>query len=160
GGTVTILDTAGGVDSLDPGYWYYLTDYEELGQTTQRWLYGWEPKDTDPRPDLATALPKGSNGDKTYTIHIKPGIKYSAPLQNQTVKTADIKYGMERCLMPKIGNGYANSYYIDIKGATAFKNGKADEVSGIQTPNDTTLVINTTQPVGVLANGNALGLPC
>ena len=31
GGEVTILDTAGGVDSLDPGYWYYQTDYTELG---------------------------------------------------------------------------------------------------------------------------------
>ena len=27
GGEVTILEAAGGVDSLDPGYWYYQTDY-------------------------------------------------------------------------------------------------------------------------------------
>jgi hypothetical protein len=28
GGTVTILDSAGSIDSLDSGYWYYQTDYE------------------------------------------------------------------------------------------------------------------------------------
>ena len=33
GGTLNVLDTAGGVDSLDPGYWYYQTDYQELGNT-------------------------------------------------------------------------------------------------------------------------------
>ena len=63
GGTVTILDTAGGVDSLDPGYWYYQTDTEELQQTTQRQLYGWKPDDKTPRPDIAEALPKVSNGE-------------------------------------------------------------------------------------------------
>ena len=30
GGTAQILLTAGGVDSLDPGYWYYKEDYAEL----------------------------------------------------------------------------------------------------------------------------------
>src|SRR4051812_31662161 len=55
GGAVTILDAAGGVDSLDPGYWYYQTDYEELGQTTQRQLYGWPADATTPAPDIAEA---------------------------------------------------------------------------------------------------------
>ena len=27
GGTLNVLDTAGGIDSLDPGYWYYQSDY-------------------------------------------------------------------------------------------------------------------------------------
>jgi hypothetical protein len=58
GGTITILDSAGSVDSLDPGYWYYQTDYEELGQTTQRWLYGWKPNDTAPTPDIAQGMPQ------------------------------------------------------------------------------------------------------
>ena len=103
GGTVTILDTAGGVDSLDPGFWYYQTDYAELGQTTQRWLYGWKPDDTKPTPDLATGLPALSDGGKTITVKIKPGIRYSPPLQARTVKTADIKYALERCIKPPVG---------------------------------------------------------
>ncbi len=160
GGTLKVLDTAGGVDSLDPGYWYYQTDYQELGDTTQRWLYGWKPRETKPTPDLAEALPEVSNGDRTYTVKIKPGIKYSPPLQNRTVKAADVKYALERCFLPQVGNGYANVYYGDIEGVKAYQDGKAKDISGIETPDDTTLVINTTKPVGVLATGGALGMPC
>ena len=68
GGTLNVLDTAGGVDSLDPGYWYYQTDYQELGNTVQRQLYGWKPAETKPTPDLAEALPEVSNGGKTVTV--------------------------------------------------------------------------------------------
>jgi peptide/nickel transport system substrate-binding protein len=160
GGTVTILDTAGSVDSLDPGYWYYQSDTEELAQTTTRALYGYKPNDTTPTADLAQDLPKVSNGGKTLTIKIKSGIKYSAPLQSRAVKSGDIKYAIERCFLPQVGNGYVNSYYSDIVGVDAFKSNKAKEISGIQTPDDTTLVIKTSKPAGVLTSGGALAEPC
>jgi peptide/nickel transport system substrate-binding protein len=160
GGTVTILDSAGSVDSIDPGYWYYQTDYEELGQTTQRWLYSWKPASNVPTPDIATGLPAVSDGGKTVTIKIKSGIKYSAPLADQTVKAADIKYAMERCFLPQVGNGYSGAYYSDIVGSKEYAAGKASEISGIQAPDDTTLVLKLDKPVGVLADANALGLPC
>ncbi len=160
GGTLKVLDTAGSIDSLDPGYWYYQSDYQEVGFTTQRWLYGWKPSETKPTPDIAQALPKQSNGGKTVTVKIKSGIKYSAPLQSRTVKAADIKYALERCFLPQVGNGYANLYYSDIKGVAAFKSGKAKEISGIQAPDAQTLVINTDKPAGVLTGGGALGMPC
>jgi peptide/nickel transport system substrate-binding protein len=160
GGTVTVLDVGGGVDSLDPGYWYYQGDYSDLMQPTQRQLYGWPDNATEPVPDLATALPTVSDGGKTLTIHIKSGIKYSPPLQNRTVAAADIKYALERCLTPKIGNGYAGAYFTPIVGAPAMLAGKATTAPGIQAPNATTLVLRLTQPEGVLATGQALALPC
>jgi peptide/nickel transport system substrate-binding protein len=160
GGTLTILETAGGVDSLDPGYWYYQSDFENLAQTTQRWLYSWKPDSDQPTPDLATALPKVSNGGKTITVKIRSGIHYSVPLQSRTVKAADIKYAMERCFLPQVGNGYANSYYGAIDGVSDYTGGKASQISGIQTPNDTTLVIKTTKPQNVLTTGASLGMPC
>jgi peptide/nickel transport system substrate-binding protein len=160
GGTLKVLDTAGGIDSLDPGYWYYQSDYQEVVNTTQRQLYGWKPTETKPTPDLATALPKVSNGGKTITIKIKSGIKYSPPLQSRTVKAADVKYAIERCFLPQVGNGYVNLYYLDIAGVDAFKSGKAKEISGITAPDDQTLVIKTTKPAGVLTSGGALGMPC
>jgi peptide/nickel transport system substrate-binding protein len=160
GGEVTILDAAGGVDSLDPGYWYYQTDYSDLAQTTQRQLYGWPPEATDPVPDLAQDKPVVSNGGKTITIKIKSGIKYAPPHQTRIVKSADFKYALERCFLPQVGNGYANAYYSDISGLKAFTSGKAKEITGIQTPDDSTLVINTDKPAGVLTTGNSLALPC
>jgi len=160
GGTAIVLESAGGVDSLDPGYWYYQTDYEDLDQTTQRSLYGFGPSDTGPRPDLATGMPVLSDGGKTLTIHIRPNIHYSAPLSSQTVTTADIKYAMERCALASVGNGYAFTYFPKIVGYPQAPVSKLPSVTGIQTPNATTLVIKTSEPVGVLTTANALGLPC
>ena len=160
GGTVTVLDVGGGIDSLDPGYWYYETDYTEIAQPTQMWLYGWKPNDTSPSPEIATGMPVVTNGGKTITIKIKPGIKYSPPLQNRTVKAADIKYAITRCGFPSVGNGYFGVYYSEIKGAADVLAGKSKDLPGVATPNDTTLVINTDKPVGVLADAQALALPC
>jgi peptide/nickel transport system substrate-binding protein len=160
GGTLKVLDTAGGIDSLDPGYWYYQSDYQEVGNTTQRQLYGWKPDSTTPTPDLAEDMPAVSNGGKTLTIKIKPGIKYSAPLQTRTVSSKDFKYSIERCFLPQVGNGYSSVYYSDIVGVKAYQDGTAKEVSGLQTPDDQTLVIKTTKPAGVLTSAGALGMPC
>jgi peptide/nickel transport system substrate-binding protein len=160
GGTVTLLEVAGGIDSLDPGYWYYQTDYTDIGQTTQRTLYGFRPVDTSPQPDLATALPALSNGGKKLTIHIRPGVHYSAPLQNRTVSAADIKYAMERCYASGVANGYSSVYYSQIVGAPSAPTTNVPTVSGIQAPNPSTLVINTKVPVGVLTVPNALAMYC
>lgn len=160
GGTVTILDTSGGVDSLDPGYWYYVTDFEELWQTTQRSLYGWTPTGTTPTPDLATGMPQVSNHGKTLTITIRDGVHYSPPLQSRTVSSADIKYAMERCFAMSVGNGYSFAYYGDIVGAPSRGTGKVRNIRGIRTPDRHTLVLKLRHPVGILANANALALPC
>jgi peptide/nickel transport system substrate-binding protein len=160
GGTATILETAGGVDSLDPGYWYYQTDYEDLFQTTQRALYGFTPSGNQPVPDIATALPTITNGGKTLTIHIRPDIHYSPPLASRTVTTADIKYAMERCFLAQVGNGYSSVYYSNIVGAPTKPASTVPNLTGIKTPDATSLVIDTTAPVGVLSTANALALPC
>jgi peptide/nickel transport system substrate-binding protein len=160
GGTATILEAAGGVDSLDPGYWYYQTDYTDLFQTTQRALYGFKPTDNAPTPDLATSAPVVSDGGKTLTIHIRPGVHYSAPLASRTVAAADFKYALERCFLASVGNGYASVYYSNIVGAPSKPPTKLPNITGIETPNPTTLIIKTNQPVGVLSDANALALPC
>jgi peptide/nickel transport system substrate-binding protein len=159
GGTLKVLDTAGGIDSLDPGYWYYQADYQEVGPT-QRQLYGWPPEETTPTPDLAEDLPEVSDNGRTLTIKIKPNIKYSPPLQTRNVSSKDVKYAIERCFLPQVGNGYASVYYSDIAGVKAFQDGNAEQVTGLQTPDDNTLVIKTTKPSGVLSSGGALGMPC
>src|SRR4051794_39127242 len=156
GGHLDIL-SASDVDGLDPGYWYYQYDYMALMEPTQRSLYGWEADADKPTPDLATGDPAISDGGKTMTIKIRPGIKYSAPVKRD-VKAADFKYAHERCFLPQVGNGYVNSYLGTIDGVDAFKNGKAKEITGITAPDDATLVIKFTKPTGAAAQ--ALALPC
>ncbi len=161
GGAVTVLEVAGGVDSLDPGYWYYQTDYTDLYQPTQRALYGFRPQDiTTPQPDLATSQPILADGGKTLTFHIRPGVHYSAPLASRTVVAADIKYAMERCFAASVGNGYAFTYFSNIVGAPSKPTTTVPNISGIEAPNASTLIIKTTVPVGVLTVPNALALPC
>jgi peptide/nickel transport system substrate-binding protein len=94
--------------------------------------------------DLATSVPKPTNGGKTYTFHLKSGIKFAPPV-NREITSKDIAYAMNRLANPKNGGQYA-FYYTVIKG---WANGaKGKPVSGITTPNNKTIVFNLTQPTG------------
>ena len=158
GGELTVV-SIGDVTSLDPGYWYYAYDYQVLWQPTQRALYGWRSEQKAPTPDVAASMPTTSADGKTVTIKLKTGIRYSPPLQDRTVSSADVKYAIERTFLPSVRNGYSAVYYNDIVGAKAFADGKAKEVTGIQTPNDRTLVLKLRKPIGVISNGQSLALP-
>jgi peptide/nickel transport system substrate-binding protein len=158
GGDLTVLSISD-VTSLDPGAWYYGYDYQALQHPTQRALYGWKPADVRPWPDLAARMPRTSADGRTVTIQIKPNIRYSPPLQNRTVTSADVKYAIERTFLKSVANQYSAVYYGAIVGARAFRSGGAQEISGIQTPDDRTLVLTLEQPVGVISDGQALSLP-
>jgi peptide/nickel transport system substrate-binding protein len=99
-------------------------------------------------PDIATALPKPQNGGKTWTFHLKSGIKFAPPV-NREVTSKDIAYALERLAKPSNGGQYA-FYYTDIVGWNAYAAGKAKSISGIKTPNARTITINLTAPSGDL----------
>ncbi len=94
-------------------------------------------------PDIATAVPTPTNGGKTYTFHIKQGVKFGPPV-NRQVTSADFLNEMKRLASPKDGQEYG-FYYNVIKG---FASGKGKTISGISTPNASTIVFNLTQPTG------------
>ncbi len=96
--------------------------------------------------DLATTAPKPTNGGKTYTFHIKQGVKFSPPVSRQ-ITSHDIVTAMDRLANPKDGGEYA-FYYSVIKGWDAYAKGKAKTISGIKTPNSSTIVFNLTAPTG------------
>jgi peptide/nickel transport system substrate-binding protein len=157
GGTLTMLASGDVDNNLDPGYSYYQYDFI-LDNDLHRTLYRYKPNDTTkPSPDLANGEPKISSDGKTITIKIKSGVKFSPPV-NRAVKTADVKYAMERDFLPQVGNGYANSYWPDIIGAKDMASGKAKTISGITTPDDQTLVIKLNRPVAPIVIG-AMALP-
>jgi peptide/nickel transport system substrate-binding protein len=149
GGAVTFL-SAGDVDYIDPGQTYYTFGYMVL-YSTNRTLYSFKPEDSiHPVPDLATGPPEVSSDNKTITVHIRPGIHYSPPLQTQTVKSADIKYAFERAFTKQVPSGYAGSYFASLVGAPASPNsGSYKPISGIETPDDTTIVFHLKTPDAV-----------
>jgi peptide/nickel transport system substrate-binding protein len=154
GGTLKVL-SAGDVDSIDPGLAYYAVSYQVL-QPTLAPLYDYAPGDpTTPVAILASGPPEISADGKTVTVKLRQGFRFSPPV-NREVTSKDVKYAMERGFTKNVPNGYVTTYFNDIVGVKAFQDGKAKEISGIQTPDDSTLVLRLSSG-GVAAS--ALVLP-
>ena len=98
-------------------------------------------------PDLATTVPKPSNGGKRYTFRLKRGIKWGPPV-NREITSQDVKFAIERMARPKNGAQYA--FYLSgvIKGWDAVAKGKSKSMSGIKTPNPKTVVFDLTEATG------------
>jgi peptide/nickel transport system substrate-binding protein len=153
GGTLQV-QSAEGFEHLDPGSSYFQLDYEVV-YATQRPLYSFKPDDfKEAVPDLAASRPEISADQKTVTVKIRPNVKYSPPV-NRAVTSKDVKYAIERGFNPNVANGYAPSYFIDVEGADKAKGGP---ISGIQTPDATTIVFKLTEPFGATM-AKALSLP-
>jgi peptide/nickel transport system substrate-binding protein len=97
-------------------------------------------------PDLATNTGVITNGGKTYTFHLKDGIKFGPPL-NRAITSKDILWAFERIGTKSVGAQYG-FYYDAIKGMTAFSAGKSKVISGIKTPDLKTISFTLTKPTG------------
>jgi peptide/nickel transport system substrate-binding protein len=141
GGKLTVLASAD-VDYLDPGQTYYTFGYM-VHYAVNRTLYSFKPDNPEkPVEDLAAGPPEISSDNKTVTVHIKPGVKYAPPV-NREVKAADIKYAFERAFSKEVPSGYAGTYFSSIVGTPAKANsGDVKPISGIETPDDTTIVFH------------------
>jgi peptide/nickel transport system substrate-binding protein len=133
--------SSGDVDYLDPGLDYFTFGYM-VQYAVNRPLYSFKPNDTSkPVPDLASAPPEIAPDGKTVTVHLRSGVKFSPPV-NREVTSADVKYAFERAFTKHVANGYAGTYFGSIVGAPAKPNtGDYKPISGLETPDDHTLVI-------------------
>ena len=155
GGKVTFL-AAADVDYLDPGQTYYTFGYT-VAYSTQRPLYSFKPDDAEaPVPDLAEADPEISKDNKTITVKLRSGVRFSPPV-NREVTSKDVKYAFERAFTQNVPSGYATSYFGDIKGAPDAP-GKFKEIPGIKTPDDRTIVFELDKPTAVTV-ASALVMP-
>jgi peptide/nickel transport system substrate-binding protein len=116
GGTLHLLaSTAGG--TLDPQVNYTL-QYWQLYQASYDGLVTFQKVggagSFDVVPDLATSMPKVSNGGKTYTFTLRKGIKFS---NGQTVTVKDVQASFQRLF--KVSNPNAGSWYNVIVGGPA-----------------------------------------
>jgi peptide/nickel transport system substrate-binding protein len=157
GGSLTFLATAD-TDYMDPGLTYYQFGYV-IAYATNRALYYFKPDNSvTPVPDLATGPPEISSDNKTITVHIKPGIKYAPPV-NREVTTKDIKYAFERAFSKHVPNSYAGTYFSSIVGTPEKPNsGEIKPISGIETPDDQTIVFKLKTPSAPLVS-QALVMP-
>src|SRR5438105_2842985 len=96
---------------------------------------------TNLHPDLAAS--SSASGDRRrYAFTLRPGIRFS---NGRPVTSRDFKYAIERVLDPATASPGAG-FYQSIEGATAFREHRAKEVSGIRAPDDNEIVFHLSEP--------------
>jgi peptide/nickel transport system substrate-binding protein len=152
-----VVQYAGDTDNIDPGITYYQYGMN-IAYATQRPLYSYKPDDAKNfQPDLAESAPQISADGKTVTVKLRAGVKFSPPV-NREVTSKDVKYGIERGFLKTVNGPYVGAYMGDMIGLDAYKSGKAKDISGLQTPDDHTLVIKLSRPRGAIVAG-CLSMP-
>ena len=153
GGTLNVI-SAEGWEHLDPGASYFQIDYLAV-YATQTPLYTFTPTSNKPTPLLASGPPQISSDGKTVTVHIKSGWKFSPPV-NRAVTSKDVAWAFQRMFNSNVQNGYAAGYFPIVGANPAATSDKP--ISGISTPNNTTIVFHLTKPFGATM-AQALTLP-
>ena len=103
-------------------------------------------------PALAKSLPTLSNGGKTYTFFLRPGLHYS---NGTPIKASDVAYALERDLkVPWQAASFISAY---VKGGAAYATGKAKTITGVTT-NDATgkITVNVVAPFAPIVDIFAL----
>jgi peptide/nickel transport system substrate-binding protein len=145
GGTLT-GSYAGFPDYLDPALSYTLEGWTAMYDTyvpLLTYAHADGAAGSKVIPGLVKAMPKITNGGKTYTMDLQPGLEYS---DGTPIKASDFTKTLERTL--KL-NSPGTPFYTDIVGAEKFAETKIGGIPGIET-NDKTghIVINLTRPRG------------
>jgi peptide/nickel transport system substrate-binding protein len=154
GGTLNLVAQSN-PDSIDPAIAYEVESWDYLHMTYDGLMAFDEVSGADSTkvvPDLATAMPKVSDGGKTYTFTLRKGIKFS---NGKPVVASDFLTSMERLWKATS----PSPYFSDIVGATACtaKPATCNLSQGIVVNNSTgQIVIHLTSPNGELLDQLAL----
>ena len=105
------------------------------------------PPGNELQPDLAAELPQPADGGLTYTFKLRPGIKWAPPL-NRDVTSKDVAYAFQRINAAPLVAQYGFYYTGVIKGLDGKAKSAETTISGIETPDDQTIVFNLEQPTG------------
>jgi peptide/nickel transport system substrate-binding protein len=158
GGDLTLVGTSD-VDYMDPGQSYYTLGFSLMRGTTRSLVNYAGTQDVDEQtqvvPDLATDTGQANADATQWTFTLQDGVKFGPALggvdvpgvTGKEITSADIRYAIERQFIPSVGAQYP-FYYDIIEGVEDFKSGDADGITGIETPNDKTIVFNLTEPAG------------
>jgi ABC-type transport system substrate-binding protein len=139
GGSVT-LDMLQNIRDLDPAFAYDTQSYEVVTELYDQ-LVTWKGDTTDVIPMAAESYDISSDG-KTYTFHIRKGMKF---WNGDPVTAQSFIDELYRVLSPDLGSP-GQSFYEIIQGAEDYAKGKTKTISGLQAPDPYTLVIKLSKP--------------
>ena len=103
-------------------------------------------------PDLAESEPEVSDDGLTYTYTLRDGVNFGPPL-SRPVTSQDVYFAFKRIGTESIVAQYSFYYTPVIEGMQEFQDAgglgeEGNEISGIETPDDKTIVFHLTQPLG------------
>ncbi len=128
------------VSTLDPAIGYDWQNWSIIKSIFDG-LMDYEPGTTVLVPDLAESYELSDDG-LTYTFHLRDGITFH---NGRPLTSADIKYSIERAVNPDTLSPGQGFFWM-IEGFDAAAAGEADGLSGIETPDDRTVVIRLSTP--------------
>ena len=166
GGTLRILGTED-LDHFDPTSAALVTTNNFL-RAVSRQLINYAASTDEvvritPEGDLATEVPQPTNDGLTYTFKIRDGAMWNAPSGPRQITSEDVARGFERMCNPALGSAALTYYTGLVAGMTEYCDGfskveptvdamKAyindNNISGIETPDPSTVVINLKQRAG------------
>lgn len=149
GGTLKIT-YASFPDHLDPQLSYSVEGWTAMGEVYVP-LLTYPAKGgragSEVVPGLARAMPKVSADGRTYTLFLRPGLRYS---NGRPVRASDFASAVERMFRL---NSSSSPLYTSIVGAARFAAAKRGGIAGIETDDRTgRIAIELTRPRGTFAN--------
>ncbi|HEY2054256.1 MAG TPA: ABC transporter substrate-binding protein [Solirubrobacterales bacterium] len=141
-------------DYLDPSLSYSIEGWTAMWETyvpllTYSHVQG--AAGTKLIPGLARAMPKITEGGRTYTLFLRKGLKYS---DGTPVRASDFRATIERVIAM---NSPATPFYTDIVGAEKFSKTKEGGISGIATDNASgRIAIHLVKPRSTFSNELAM----
>src|SRR2546421_7771522 len=147
GGTLRVNQSTTDFDAVDPGLAYVTNDWTldfSIGQNLVNFPEKNGQAGSVIYPEAATAFPTVSGSGKTYTFHVRPGLKFS---DGSAVTAASFARSFERILSPKMGSPYGVNIQLDkeLVGGSAFLAGSAQHISGVSA-HGLTLTVHLTRP--------------
>src|SRR5687767_6385542 len=96
------------------------------------------------RPILAEKWDVGADG-KTTTFHLRSGVTFH---NGRTLNAEDVKYSLERALLPSTRSSSALNYLGEIVGAEEVANGKRKDLPGVRVIDSDSVAITLNRPRG------------
>ncbi|MBY3330237.1 ABC transporter substrate-binding protein [Rhizobium laguerreae] len=128
------------ITTLDPAIGYDWVNWSMIKSLYSR-LMDYAPGTPNPVPSLAESFTVSPDG-LTYTFKLHNGVKFS---NGREVIASDVKYSIERAVDPKT-QGPGAGFFGAIKGFEDETGGKTTTLSGIETPDDSTVIFNLSRP--------------
>jgi ABC-type transport system substrate-binding protein len=139
-GSMVVVTYKDDIATLDPAIGYDWQNWSMIKSLFSR-LMDYTPGTADLVPSLAESFTVSPDG-LTYTFKLRKGVKFS---NGRELVASDVKYSIERAVNPK-NQGPGAGFFGSIVGHEEMTAGKAENLPGIETPDEGTVIFKLSRP--------------